>query len=172
MSLLFNLPASTFPTFKLLCVNNWTIVWYYRRISCKLHLQKLYVHKLNSNLKGNKILNLNSCSPLQILFDLGCMLAVEAVQLFVELGIPLVDEVHIRIVVVDPPARVLLAALYLLLQVCYHFVNSTWSVLRPRMQSGVCSTVEGVTEFLLLALVLFQIASRHTLDNRLYCLAV
>lgn len=48
----------------------------------------------------------DGCSPLQVLFNLGCVLPVEPLRLLVELGVSLVNVVDVRIVVVRAPATV------------------------------------------------------------------
>lgn len=53
----------------------------------------------------------HSCSSLQVLFDLSCVLAIEALCLLIELGISLIDVVNICIVVVRTPPAVLLTFL-------------------------------------------------------------
>lgn len=50
---------------------------------------------------------LDSCASLQVLFDLCCVFAVEALRLLVELGVPLVDVVNVCVVVVGPASAVL-----------------------------------------------------------------
>lgn len=50
---------------------------------------------------------LHSCAPLQVLFDLRRVFAVETLRLLVEFGIPLVDVVDVCIVVVGPASAVL-----------------------------------------------------------------
>lgn len=50
---------------------------------------------------------LNSCTSLQVLFDLGRVFAVETLCLLVELGVPLVDVVDVGVVVVGPASAVL-----------------------------------------------------------------
>lgn len=49
---------------------------------------------------------LHCCPSLQVLFNLCCVFAVEALSLLVELGVPLVDVVDVSIVVVGPAAAV------------------------------------------------------------------
>lgn len=50
---------------------------------------------------------LDSCSSLQVLFDLCCVFAVEPLRLLVELGVPLVNIVDVGVVVVGPASAVL-----------------------------------------------------------------
>lgn len=50
---------------------------------------------------------LHSRAPLQVLFDLSCVFAIETLSLFVELGVPLVDVVNVCVVVVGPAPAVL-----------------------------------------------------------------
>lgn len=50
---------------------------------------------------------LHGRAPLQVLFDLCRVLPVEALGLFVELGVPLVDVVDVGVVVVGPAPAVL-----------------------------------------------------------------
>lgn len=53
----------------------------------------------------------DSCSSLQVLFDLSCVLPVEALCLLVELGISFIDVVNICIIIVRTSPAVLLTLL-------------------------------------------------------------
>ena len=50
---------------------------------------------------------LNGSSTFEVLFDLGCVLSVEAFQLLVELHVAIVDVVNVRILVEVPTPAVL-----------------------------------------------------------------
>lgn len=52
-------------------------------------------------------MDLHGRAPLQVLFDLCRVFAVEALRLLVELGVPLVDVVDVGVVVVGPASAVL-----------------------------------------------------------------
>lgn len=53
----------------------------------------------------------DSCSSLQVLFDLSCVLPIEPLCLLVELGISLINVVYVSIIIVGPAPAVLLALL-------------------------------------------------------------
>lgn len=62
-------------------------------------------------LKGGGAEPLDSGASLQVLLDLGRVLAVEPLGFLVELGVPLVDVVDVGVVVVGPASAVLGALL-------------------------------------------------------------
>lgn len=67
---------------------------------------------LHENMSAEVMDPLDSCASLQVLFDLGCVFAVEALRLLVELGVPLVDVVDVCVIVVGPASAVLGPLLY------------------------------------------------------------